>query len=259
MSACGLCAHHPHEAGSEHTEACREREADAGQICTACMRRIAGDLDTITDTYASTDEPPWPGGGGDGRGQSSPLPGGTEYQSWRRAVPEVLGTWVRDWCEAGTLEARGFAGPIRKDLVGIIGWLRAHLSLAATTHPAVDEFAKEVRKLARKGQKITGEVRPRGQRMQCPTEDCGHTMRVDVSDIATLTTCPKCEATRAVATLLNIAARADAWVDEETATLATGVPGSTLRRWARGGKIRRWRGQYNLGSIREHLHERQAG
>lgn len=250
MLECAICTKHPHEPGEDCTSECRAVDADLGIICSPCAQRIRRDLDALVDTYALTAEPAFPGGSsGEGRARSAPLPGGTDWMDFRQADWQfgILYSWIRDWCDIYAL-----AGPKRADLTSITGWLRAHLPHAANSHPAITDFADEVRKLAQRGRRLAGEVSDRGQRYPCPTDDCTRTLYVRMDDLEADVHCPSCDVSRSTAHLLALAVRADAWVPAETAAHAVDITVSTLHRWAKAGHVQRENGRYWLPSVREY-------
>lgn len=250
MIQCAICTRHPHAPDDDCTDDCRTTEADLGIICTRCADRIRRDLDALVDAWAATENPAFPGGSsGDGRAKSSPLPGGTDWMDFRQGADlfGILGTWVRDWCDVYALK-----GPKYSDLTSITGWLRAHLPHAANSHPAIDDFADEVRKLAQRARRLAGEVPDRGQRVPCPTDDCGRVLRVRTAELEEAVRCKRCGVERTSGQILLIASRADAWVPGETAADVAGVTMSTLQRWAKAGHVQRERGQYWLPSVRQY-------
>jgi len=256
MIACQICTRHPHNPVDDHTDACHEVEADLGIICSKCAQSIRRNLDSLVDTWALIEEPGFPGGStGEVRSKSSPLPGGTEWMDYRQGhiLLGTLTAWARDWCETYAL-----AGPKRGDLTSLARWLRAHLSSAANSHPAVDEFAHEVRQLAQRGRRLAGEVPDHGQRVPCPTDDCTRTLRVRTAELNELVRCKGCDVQRSTAQLLAIAARADAWVPADTAADVAGVTVSTLNRWAATGKVQREAGRFWLPSVREYKAARMS-
>ncbi len=248
MLECVICTTHPHEPTAECTPDCRSADADLGIICSPCAQRIRRDLDALVDAYALTTEPAFPSGsGGDGRAKTSPLPGGTEWMDWRQGA-DLLGTltsWTRDWMETYAL-----AGPKYSDLVSITGWLRAHLPHAANSHPAVDDFASEIRKLANRGRRLTGEVRDNGQRIPCPTDDCTRTINIHTADLDQHVRCKGCGIERTAGQVLLIAARSDAWVPIQTAADVTGRNPTTIRRWIKSGKLEHNNGRVWLPTAR---------
>ena len=282
MIECAICTRHPHDTAddctpfcievpqpkgkakvlhrhlpdADCTTECRSREADLGRVCGPCAQKIRDDLDTLVDSWAATTDPAFPGGSsGDGRAKSSPLPGGTDWMDWRQGADlfGVLTTWVRDWCDVYAL-----AGPRRGDLTSITGWLRAHLDHAANSHPAIDDFADEIRKLAQRGMRLAGEVPDHGQRVPCPTDDCGRTLRVRTADIDERVRCHKCGIERTAGQLLAIAMLADKWVPAETAADVAGVSARSIRTWGERGHIDRGPDGYWLPSVRQYVAERNA-
>jgi len=256
MLECAICTKHPHEPDEDCTGECVVTDADLGIICTKCAQRIRRDLDALVDTYSLTADPAFPGGSsGEGRARSAPLPGGTDWMDWRQGS-DMFGTltsWIRDWCDVYAL-----AGPKRADLTSITGWLRAHLPHAANSHPAITDFASEIRTLAQRGRRLAGEVSDRGQRYPCPTDECGRTLYVRMDDLEAYVHCPRCDVSRKAAHLLALAVRADAWVPEQSAADAVMVSVSTLKRWAKADHVQREAGKYWLPSVREYAATRRA-
>lgn len=256
MSGCELCAIHPHNIGEDHSADCHEVKADMGECCRLCVTKMARNLDLILECWALTTIPPWPSaGGGDHRGKSTPLLGGDDWMDWRQgaAMMGALTSWCRDWAETFTLPL-----PRSADLTTMIGWLRVHLEQAAREHPALVEFHQEIAVIARRGAHVAGMGAYRGQAIDCPADDCGYTIRINTADIEAEVVCRVCETRWSVARLLTVASFADAWVDVETASRATKVPESTLRRWAKAGHVERKGGQFRLQSIRQRAEARSA-
>lgn len=227
---------------------CNHREPIEGAACAICARRSRDSLNDILTAHALTDHPPGGTRTGGSRSAETSLPGGTDRMNWRAALPSQLTTWARDWADTLTLS------PPDANIASIIGWFHRHLPAALARHPAVEEFAGDMSRLARTGRVLAGLTEP-GQRIACPGPagvGCGHRLRVNVADDSSQR-CPRCGTTWDPAWLLHLAAHTDAdvWVDGEAAALASGVHERTLRRWARVGKIRRERGLYELRSIRE--------
>lgn len=249
MNECAVCSKHPHLPDADCDRDCRSREADLGVICSTCAHTIDRDLLTVLETYALTNVPPWPSNGGDGRAKTRPLPGGTEWLDFRSCVEQlgVLSTWTRD-----VMDTYGLAGPKRGDLSSLVGWLRSHLPSMANSHPAISDFAYEVRALARRGLRVAEVDLDKRQRVTCPTDECSGTLRISVADLEAAAPCRQCGRDWTTAQLLNVATNSDEWVDEEVASLSTKTPGSTLRRWAKAGHIQRKNGLYRLASIREY-------
>lgn len=73
--------------------------------------------------------------------------------------------------------------------------------------------------------------------------------------------CRKCRARWSPARLLAVAASVDAegiWIDAEAAGVAVGVDPSTVRRWARSGRVRRQGQRYSLADIKANVDTRRS-
>lgn len=273
MLECVICTKHPHEPGAECTPLCIEvpqskgktkvihrhahevdcntdchtADADLGIICSPCAQRIRKDLDALVDTYTLSAKPPEATGHGERSASTHPLPGGTEWLDWRQGSDlfGVLTTWTRDWMETYAL-----AGPRRGDLTSITGWLRAHLPHAANSHPAIDDFANEIRDLANRGRRIVGEVKDNGQRIPCSTDHCTRTVHVHTADLDQRVRCRSCGIERTAGQILLIASRSEAWVPIQTAADVTGRNPTTIRRWIRTGKLEHNNGRVWLPTAR---------
>ena len=256
MTTCAICTRHRHLPDDDCTTDCTVREADLGIICSRCAQRIRSDLDTLIDTWALTEDPNFPGQASGGtRAKTSPLPGGTEWMDWRQGSDlfGVLTTWVRDWCETYVL-----AGPKRADLTSLTGWLRAHLPHAANSHPAIDDFADEIRTLAQRGRRLAGEVPERGQRVPCPTDDCTRTLRIRTADLEETVRCRSCGIQRTSGQILLIASRSDSWVSSQIAADVVGVNTTTIQRWAKSGQVKKDQGLYWLPDVRARAAKRRT-
>lgn len=236
-------------------------EPTYGQLCTTCLHKLIKQLDTIERLDEETTTPAYPTpGGGDGRSKSAPLPGGDDWLDFRTGTIGVLESWTRDFAETLNVflptawMSGGADSTPGATLHDLVLWLRRHIPDAARVHPDIPQFAQEIRDLVRSGRKALRDVDPR-LRIQCPTNGCGHGLRVSVSELFDETYCRKCRTTWSTARLLVKAAHdPDAFVDVETAALETRTPESTLRRWAKQNHIERRGNQYGLASIREYKH-----
>jgi len=146
----------------------------------------------------------------------------------------------------------------RATLVGIVTFLQSWISKTCTEHPAVDEFAHELRGVHRASQQAAGQTRRAAWRVTCPsdTEDgeCGQQLRVSGEDFGGQVTCRACRTTWPVERLLRVVASsrmAELWLDPEAASEWLGIGERTLRTWAREGRIRRENGRYEVHSLRE--------
>lgn len=89
--------------------------------------------------------------------RTAPLPVRLEPLNLRArgGIITILATWEADWRETRGLTpaTRGLSAT---DLSAIVLWLRAHLPWAITEHPAVDEFAAEIRDLLHQCRAVAG-------------------------------------------------------------------------------------------------------
>lgn len=148
----------------------------------------------------------------------------------------------------------------RATLVGIVTFLQSWLGKTCTEHPAVDEFASELRTLHRQMQQAAGQTQRAAWRVTCPSDtndgECGQVLRVSGEDFGGQVTCRACSTTWPVDRLLRVVAssrHAELWLDPEAASEWLGVHQRTLRGWARDGRIRRERGRYEVHSLKEAL------
>jgi Zn ribbon nucleic-acid-binding protein len=88
-------------------------------------------------------------------------------QTGHQPVAVVLDQWVRDWQETRA-RREGLPVPTVPELVR---WLRHRLEWACDEHPAVDEFAAEVRETLAALRGVLGLTRLR-HRLPAPCPDC---------------------------------------------------------------------------------------
>lgn len=138
-----------------------------------CADRLRTDLADIPGLYALMGAVLAPGTAGGGSRVSgtrtAPLPVRLEPLSLRArgGIVTILATWEADWRETrGLTEAQ--RGTAERDLGGIVLWLRAHLPWAIDEHPAIQEFADEIRDVVRQCRAAAG-LLPRMMRIgECP-------------------------------------------------------------------------------------------
>lgn len=223
----------------------------ADPVCDRCVGRATHDLDLIAHAWKTSTDPGWPSQGQSRSGNNKPLPGGTAWVSWRQGADlvGVLRAWADDWVDAMEL-----VGPTGDSVLVLVKWLRTHLHRAAQTSVVFDVFSQEIHDQARIGCAVAGLTETRGQRIQCPTDGCTRWIRVDARHPNEVLTCRGCRTEWTMARLVAVALviDQDVWIDPEAASALTGLDQSTLRRWARAGKIRRHHGQYELKSVQRH-------
>lgn len=143
------------------------RRPNVGMVCDSCRERMTADLASIPDDYAALDLER-------GRGEQGRLTGGFESSPpLNISALSLLGPgqdtplarlegWVWDW--AGRLEQEPTTG-----MYPVCGWLSARLDWACNDHPAVDEFAQDVKDIAAVLRSHRG--RDRGERVgNCPRQ-----------------------------------------------------------------------------------------
>ncbi|MEU2313117.1 hypothetical protein [Streptomyces albidoflavus] len=161
--------------------------------CRRCTDRISADLAALPGLYVQLGGALMPGSGAGGPAVSgsrtAPLPLRLAPLSLaaRGGVVTVLQSWLVD-----VHELLGYPHPRWEgDLVGqchqVVARLQLLLPWIAENHPAVDDFAHEVRRTrAECEQVITGERRGRTVAVACP---CGATLRITLDTLGRRCTC----------------------------------------------------------------------
>lgn len=164
-----------------------------------CAERLRTDLADIPGHYALMGAVLAPGTAGGGAHVSgtrtAPLPVRLEPLSLRArgGMVTMMASWEVDWRETRGLTPAQRGGSER-DLAAIVLWLRAHLPWAIDEHPAVDEFATELRDILHACRAAAG-LLPRMMRIgDCPALDgeevCGAALHAD--PMAEEIRCRKC-------------------------------------------------------------------
>ena len=233
--------------------------------CERCETYMRRQLSEVIDYQALAADNLVPGQGGDGRATERTL--GVNIAALDTCAAfdaiAVLESWERIWREDYGLTPYGIASSERAPtpeatLTGIVQFLQAWLAKSCNEHPAVDEFAGELRGLHRQMQQAAGQVRRTAWRVTCPTDtedgECGQVLKVSGEDFGGHVTCRTCRTTWPVERLLRVVAssrHAELWLDPEAASEWLGVHAGTLRRWAKEGRIKRDHGRYEVHSIKE--------
>jgi hypothetical protein len=225
-----------------------------------------------------------PNKGGDGRAQTIPIGirlNALDLTAGNDILP-TLEEWERDWRHTYNLTpygpasaARNQGTPQSQHLHGVIQFLITWLPTAADTHPAIADFAQELRQLRQQAQHAANQQPRQSWNVTCPTDmpiesdlrhhtgdnnptaqslasECGAAIRVTGEDFGAYKTCKRCNTTWEVNRLIQVAAsssQANIWLDPETAATQTGISQRTLRQWAQQGKIERKSGLYNYRTL----------
>lgn len=233
--------------------------------CDRCEHRMRKQLGDLIELQALASENLIPGRGGDGRATERTLGINVAALDSSAAFDAiaVLESWERIWREDYGLAPYGIASSERTPtaegtLLGIVTFLQTWLHKTCNEHPAVDDFAHELRGIHRAMQQAAGQTRRTAWRVTCPTDvdegECGQVLRVSGKDFGGQVTCRSCRTTWPVERLLRVVAssrHAELWLDPEAASEWLGVRAGTLRRWAKEGRITREHGRYEVHSLRE--------
>jgi hypothetical protein len=234
--------------------------------CPKCQNRINKRLTEIVEFTALAEAELLPGRGGDGRSTERGLGirlDALDLVAGNDVLP-VLESWERmfreEWNYAPwgpTTEARGQgqANQVMAYLIGTVRFLRQNMDKIAQ-HPAVDDFASEVTSCWHQARNAANRQPRQAWQVTCPTDtddgECGTILRVTGKDFGHEVTCRKCRTTWPTERLLWVVAsstEADLWVDTDVAVRHTGVPESTLRRWAKEKRVRKMGGMYEYKSL----------
>lgn len=152
--------------------------------CRPCEQRISRDLAALAGPgglYARLCLRIHPGRGGDGPAVSGTpsraMPLNAEVLSLTATggIVSTLETWVEDWATYG-LGTVGIGGRLQYRVDAAVATLHFNLGRACGTHPALDEFAREIwQAKARCEALISGQRAPRRIPVQCP---CGTVLKV---------------------------------------------------------------------------------
>jgi len=239
---------------------------DNRQTCEHCQLKLARQLHDIVDYVAITAGELRPGQtGGDGRGSEISIGvrvNALDFLAGNDVLP-VLESWEKDWRETFHLtpygpasHARNAGKPKEQTLVGVIAFLQAWLPAACEQHPAIADFAIELRQCHKQARAAARMEPPKTMTITCPNRDdetgeqCGCRIQVVEDEAGPTAHCRSCGNIWDLNHLVALAvARSEVWTDGEAAAAYFRVTDRTLRNWAASGKIRRDHGLYELHSI----------
>ena len=250
---------------------------DTTSTCHRCIHRMRQHLTEITTNYKLAKHQLQPTRG-DGRSSERGL--GVRLIALDfiagNDVLRTLEDWERDWrsffeftpfgeatLERATSHAKQQKPGTKYDdtyqqLNACTAFLDAWLDKAAQQHPAITDFAQELRDQWKTSQHAANIHPPNTWIITCPATlddtDCGNKLHITGQDFDTNVTCRRCHTTWPVERLLRVAAadsQAEIWLAPEDAAHLFGIHLSTLKRWARKGLITKRHGQYEHHSIRD--------
>lgn len=235
--------------------------SEQGFACAVCERRLRDRLANIVEFYALAEGELVPGASGGSRSSSERSLGvrvaALDFLAGNDVVA-ILGLWERDWRETYDLSDAKAGRDVQDTLTAIVNFLLAWLHRSCTDHPAIDDFAREVRECWGIARAAARMAPARRTLVDCPTideDDQACTGKIGIDD-RDETHCRTCGATRTLDLLLAITGADDAapvWVDAEVVVRKTGVPERTLRHWAGRGKVSRSHGRYELRSVYSYI------
>ena len=160
--------------------------------------------------------------------------------------------------------ARSGVNDTAVNLIGCTAFLGRQVPWMTTTPDfPLEDFADEMRACVRVLRRFDLDAEDLGTMVRCPTlhEDegeCG--ARLHYRDWDEHVTCRRCGVTRDASTLVAVAMSdgRDVWLDPEAAAHHTGVELSTLRSWARTGKVEVNHGRINVQSIARAVEKSRA-
>lgn len=208
MSPCILCpVYHPDG---------EPRAPHDPPACNGCRERLDRDLVTIRDRWPGVHGALAPGGGTHEHvsgTRAAPLPVrldalsllgpgaawttlGEHRQDQAGVVPPLvlLDTWCRDWLS--TCDRRDQLPAV--GVVAMVEWLRLGLDVAIEEHPAIDEFATDMARLARAIKSVVDDGRVGENAGRCPTvlrDETRCHSRLTVDPYVDQIQCPRCGVT----------------------------------------------------------------
>lgn len=188
-------------------------------------------------TDEDADDPPWTG-----------------LESWEQDWRHTLGMSPYGQASAERLEASvSYASAEEVTLVEVVGFLRRVWPLAAEKHPAADEFARDIQRMASRAKGTLGMLEPPPWTVPCPAyvddagKECGYRLRVEDYGQGVRLHCPRGHDWTTDRLLL--VARADGravWVDADTAADRLGTTRRGLAVKVRAGLVRKHGNRYDI-------------
>ncbi|MCX5584251.1 hypothetical protein [Streptomyces erythrochromogenes] len=166
----------------------------ATRVHDGCKQKIRENLLDLPSLYAALADALQPVRRGDsGRassGRTAPIPCNLEALDLRArgGIEGVVATWAADLCEREQWQLPQY-GSIEAAVDGYTDLLIRNLDMICDEHPAVREFAAEIRQIVGQASRLTtGEKPPRRIPVQC---GCGTVLRITIDTPGAR--CPGCE------------------------------------------------------------------
>ncbi|MFD8144745.1 hypothetical protein [Streptomyces sp. NPDC059708] len=170
--------------------------------CRQRIRETLTELPTLYRDLADALEPSRRGDNGrTGSGRAAPIPCNLETLDLRSrgGIEGVLATWAADLCDREQWELPQY-GTVDAAVDGYADLLLQNLDVVCDEHPAVREFATELRQIAGQARRLTtGDRPPRRIPVACP---CGTVLRVTLDTLGAR--CPGCDAQYGHAEVLRL-------------------------------------------------------
>lgn len=163
------------------------------RVHDGCRQHIRDNLLELPGLYRQLEDALHPsrrGSNGRAATRTAPLPCNLDALDLRArgGIEGILGSWARDLYERERWPDFPQYGTVGTAVDGYAQILLTNLTTICDEHPAVKEFANELRQIAGQAQRlITGERPPRRVTVTCP---CGDTMRVTLDTPGAR--CPGC-------------------------------------------------------------------
>ncbi|MFM1964924.1 MAG: hypothetical protein RL134_649 [Actinomycetota bacterium] len=234
--------------------------------CAVCERRMHDQLTDVLEFYAIAEGELVPGSSSGARGNERSI--GVRITALDflagHDVVAILASWESDWRETYELSIDPMLSRPAPALSRSVGFLTQWLPRACTDHPAIDEFARELRECWALAQSAARVSPARSLSITCVADDerrhdgiCGKRIPVGIDEIRGRVTCRRCRTEWDVPHLMHVAIStpgAELWADPEAAAGYFRITSKTLRQWARADRIRREHGRYELHSIHQVIH-----
>lgn len=251
-------------------------KSSEARVCVRCVSAMSRQLEDLNLFSRDASGNLLPSGSGDGRSSERGL--GVRLDALDLVagfdVVPLLEDWERDWRRFFELQPFGPASAERSrswpadcDVISArLGecsrFLQRNLQQACEAHPAISDFARELRSMWRQAQAAAGAQPRTSWLVACPADlesgECGRVLRITGEDFDSEISCRSCGTVWPVERLLRVVAssrHSELWLDPEAASRWFGIPSRELRRWAARGRIKRSKGRYESHSIRAAISE----